>query len=57
MNFDYWPLRCEATFLGDVLNAAVNTRINVFFDISAIVANYENWRRVVISITTSGPSV
>ena len=57
MNFDYWSLRCEATSLGDVFNAAVKARIDVFFHISAIITNYENWRRVMIGIAASGPSV
>ena len=57
MNFHDWPLRCEATFLGDVFNAAIKIRINVFFHISTIITNDKNWRRVVIGITTCGPSV
>jgi hypothetical protein len=57
MDFNDWPLRCEATFLRDVFNAAIKIRINVFFHISTIITNDENWRRIVIGITTSGPSV
>ena len=57
MDFNDWPLRFEATFLGDVFNAAVQIRIDVLFHIPTIITNDENWRRVVISITTSGPSV